>query len=48
MPGWDWAEVVLLDGDEIAELMIDHGVGITPVSTFIVKQIDSDCFEESQ
>ena len=41
-------KVVLLDGDEIAELMIDHGVGVTPVATFIVKRIDSDYFEESQ
>lgn len=39
-------KVVLLDGDQIAELMIDHGVGVTPVSTFIVKRVDSDYFEE--
>ena len=31
--------------DEIAELMIGHGVGVT---TFVVKRIDSDYFEESQ
>ena len=41
-------KVVLLDGDEIAELMIDHGVGVTPFATFVVKRIDSDYFEESQ
>jgi restriction system protein len=41
-------KVVLLDGDEIAQLMIDHGVGVSPVATFIVKRIDSDYFEESQ
>lgn len=39
-------KVVLLDGDEIAALMIDHGVGVTPVATFVVKRIDSDYFEE--
>lgn len=39
--------VVLLDGRQIARLMIDHGVGVTPVATYVVKRIDSDYFEEA-
>lgn len=41
-------KVVLLDGIQIAELMIDHNVGVSPVSTFIVKRVDSDYFDEGQ
>lgn len=39
-------KVVLLDGEQIAELMIDHDVGVTPVARFVVKRIDSDYFED--
>lgn len=38
--------VVLLDGSQITRLMIDHGVGVTPVATYTIKRIDSDYFEE--
>lgn len=40
-------KVVLLDGPQIARLMIDHDVGVSPVATFVVKKIDSDYFDES-
>ena len=40
-------KVVLLDGSQIADLMIDFGVGVTPVATYVVKRIDSDYFEEA-
>jgi restriction system protein len=40
-------KVVLLDGMQIANLMIDHNVGVSIVSTFSVKRIDSDYFEEA-
>ena len=39
-------KVVLIDGLTLAELMIDHDLGVTPVKTFAVKRIDSDYFEE--
>ena len=42
------AKVVLLDGSQIANLMLDHNVGVSPVTTFIIKKIDSDYFEESE
>ena len=41
------AKVVLLDGVQIANLMIDAGVGVTPVATYVVKRLDSDYFEEA-
>ena len=40
-------KVVLLDGSQIANLMIDHDVGVSPFTTFIIKKIDSDYFEEA-
>jgi restriction system protein len=39
-------KVVLLDGIRIAELMIDHDVGVSHVAAFVVKKIDSDYFDE--
>jgi restriction system protein len=41
------AKVVLLNGDQIARLMIDHNVGVSPVTSFVIKKVDSDYFEES-
>lgn len=38
-------KVILIDGQTLARLMIDFGVGVTPVSTYEVKKIDSDYFE---
>lgn len=37
-------KVVLIDGDRLADLMIDHNVGISPLTTYHVKRIDSDYF----
>jgi restriction system protein len=36
--------VVLVDGNQLADYMIDHNVGVSPVETFEVKAIDSDFF----
>lgn len=38
------AKLILLDGEELAELMIDYGVGVIPVATYDVKKLDSDYF----
>jgi restriction system protein len=38
--------IILLDGQELAELMIDHGIGVTDIQTYTLKRIDSDYFEE--
>lgn len=39
-------KVVLIDGEQLSELMIDFGVGVTTVATYEVKKIDSDYFAE--
>lgn len=40
-------KVVLVDGKQLAGLMIDFEVGVAPAATYVVKRIDSDYFEES-
>jgi restriction system protein len=40
--------VVLIDGQTLAELMIDHDVGVAAKGKpYIVKRIDQDYFEEA-
>ena len=38
--------IVLIDGERLAQLMIDHGVGVADVATYHVKRIDVDYFGE--
>ena len=38
--------IVLIDGTALAELMIDHDVGVSITTTFQLKRIDSDFFDE--
>lgn len=40
--------VVLIDGRRLAELMIDHGVGVATARTFAVQRIDLDYFDEGE
>ncbi|MEW8050997.1 MAG: restriction endonuclease, partial [Candidatus Thiodiazotropha endolucinida] len=40
-------KVVLIDGQQLAELMIEHNLGVTPKEVYEVKQIDSDYFNEA-
>ena len=39
-------KVILIDGLQLAELMFDYGVGISTESTYVVKRIDNDFFED--
>lgn len=39
-------KVVLIDGRELAELMIDFGLGVTTTTTYEIKRVDSDYFGE--
>ncbi|MEZ6244256.1 MAG: restriction endonuclease [Phycisphaerales bacterium] len=39
--------VRLIDGEELANLMIDFGVGVSESARYVIKQIDTDFFEES-
>jgi len=38
--------IVLIDGDQLAEYMIDNGVGVADYKTYTVKKLDSDYFGE--
>lgn len=38
--------VVLIDGEHLAELMIDNNVGVSAQEPYVVKRIDSDYFDE--
>lgn len=40
-------KIVLIDGDKLADLMIDYGLGVSTVSTYEVKKLDSDFFVET-
>ena len=40
-------KVVLIDGEMLSKLMIDHGVGVTPEATYEIKRVDSDYFNEA-
>jgi restriction system protein len=39
------AKVALIDGEQLAQLMIDHGVGVADHKPYVVKKLDSDYFE---
>ena len=36
--------IVLVDGAQLAELMIDHGVGVATVKRYEIRRLDSDYF----
>jgi restriction system protein len=40
------SKIILIDGSRLAELMIEHNVGVYPVASYEVKKIDSDYFIE--
>ncbi|MGN6086644.1 restriction endonuclease [Trinickia sp.] len=39
------SKIILVDGEQLVQLMVDHNVGVSAVSTFYIKKIDSDYFE---
>lgn len=41
-------KVILINGETLADLLIDHGVGVSTVETYEVKKIDSDYFSEER
>lgn len=41
------SKIVLIDGDQLTSLMIEYDVGVSTVSLYPVKKVDSDYFEES-
>lgn len=41
------SKVVLIDGEHLTNLMVEHDVGVSTVSLYPVKKIDTDYFDES-
>jgi restriction system protein len=41
------AKVVLIDGERLAQLMIDHNVGVSTVAEYDLKKLDTDYFYET-
>ncbi len=39
-------KIVLIDGPMLADLMIDHKVGVTTAQTYVVPKVDQDYFAE--
>lgn len=40
------SKIILIEGSRLAELMIEHNVGVSIVATYEIKRIDSDYFME--
>lgn len=40
------SKIILIDGQQLAQYMIDHNIGVTSVVNYEVKRIDSDYFSE--
>lgn len=40
------SKIILIDGEKLSELMIDFNIGVSVVSSYEIKKIDSDYFEE--
>ena len=41
-------KVVLINGDQLADLMIDHGLGVTTTKTYEIREVSNDFFDESE
>ena len=39
-------KIVLIEGDELAQFMIDHDIGVYETANYVVKKINTDYFEE--
>jgi restriction system protein len=40
------SKIVLIDGERLGQLMIEHNLGVSPVANYEVKKIDTDYFNE--
>ena len=40
-------KIILINGQRLAQLMIEHGVGVSTVRTLALKRVDSDYFDEA-
>jgi restriction system protein len=39
---------VLINGDQLTDLMIDHGLGVTTTKTYEIREVSNDFFDESE
>lgn len=39
------SKIILVTGDQLAKLMVDHNVAVSPISNYELKRIDSDYFD---
>jgi restriction system protein len=39
-------KIVLIDGEQLTQYMIDNNIAVTPISSYEIKRIDSDYFNE--
>lgn len=39
------SKIILVDGDQLVKLMVDHNVGVSTINSFAIKKIDSDYFD---
>ena len=46
--GIEGQKVELINGDQLADLMIDHGLGVTTTKTYEIKEVSNDFFDESE
>jgi restriction system protein len=40
------SKIVLIDGETLAQLMIDYNIGVTSIASYEIKRVDSDYFTE--
>ena len=40
------SKIILIDGEQLAKLMIENGVGVSKITSYDIKKIDSDYFME--
>ena len=40
------SKIVLIDGEQLAQFMFEHNVGVSPASVYEVKKVDADFFDE--
>ena len=40
------SKIILIDGDQLTDLMIDFNIGVSSIASYDVKKLDTDYFEE--
>ena len=40
------SKIVLIDGEQLWNLMLDFGLGVSTVATYAIKKVDNDFFSE--